>query len=58
VTPHPIRRGYITELLQHGAPVEVVSKRCDVSPENIEEHYDVRAEEAKMRQRNKILDDL
>lgn len=32
VTPHPIRRGYITHLLQVGVPVDVVSDRCNVSP--------------------------
>jgi len=56
VTPHPIRRGYITYLLQAGVPVEVVSERCNVSPAIIEQHYDVRSEEDKMRQRQRILD--
>ena len=58
VTPHPIRRGYITHLLKSGAPVEVVSDRCNVTPSIIDEHYDVRSAEDKMRQRRQVLDEL
>lgn len=62
VTPHPIRRGYITRLLKEGVSVEVVSDRCDVSPSVIDEHYDVRSEAEKMQQRQrhlrKTLDDI
>ena len=55
VTPHPIRRGYITRLLKEGVSVEVVSDRCNVSPVVIDEHYDVRTEDEKMRQRQAVL---
>jgi len=55
VTPHPIRRGYITRLLKAGVSVEVVSDRCNVSPVVIDEHYDVRTEEEKMQQRQEVL---
>jgi integrase len=58
VTPHPIRRGYITHLLTSGVPVEVVSERCNVSPSIIDEHYDVRSVEDKMRQRQQVLDEV
>jgi integrase len=58
VTPHPIRRGYITHLLQAGVPVDVVSDRCNVSPKVIDRHYDVRSEEDKMRQRREVLDEV
>ena len=58
VTPHPIRRGYITHLLKRGVPVEVVSERCNVSPGIIDEHYDVRSAEEKMRQRCQILEEV
>jgi integrase len=57
VTPHPIRRGYITHLLQTGVPVQVVSDRCNVSPEIIDQHYDVRSEDEKVQQRQQVLDD-
>jgi len=55
VTPHPIRRGYITRLLKAGVTIEVVSDRCNVSPVVIDEHYDVRTEEEKMQQREAVL---
>lgn len=58
MTPHPIRRGYITHLLQAGVPVGVVSDRCNVSPKVIDRHYDVRSEEEKMRQRREVLDEI
>lgn len=57
VTPHPIRRGYITRLLKAGVPVEVVSDRCNVSPAVIDEHYDVRSADEKMRQRHEVIRD-
>ena len=55
VTPHPIRRGYITGLLGAGVPIEVVNDRCNVSPGIIEEHYDVRSADEKMRQRQEVI---
>lgn len=58
LTPHPIRRGYITYLLQAGVPVGTVSDRCNVSPAIIEQHYDVRSEEDKMRQRQDVLREI
>jgi hypothetical protein len=35
-----------------------VSERCNVSPAIIDQHYDVRSEEDKMRQRQQVLDDV
>jgi len=58
VTPHPIRRGYITQLLRAGVPVEVVSDRCNVSPAIIDQHHGVRSKEDKMQQRQEVLDDI
>ncbi|WP_123620022.1 site-specific integrase [Halorubrum sp. CSM-61] len=58
VTPHPIRRGYITQLLRAGVPVEIVSDRCNVSPTIIDQHYDVRSKEDKMKQRQEAFDDV
>lgn len=55
VTPHPIRRCYITRLLKAGVSVEVVSDRCNVSPVVIDEHYDVRSEDEKMQQRQVVI---
>lgn len=53
-SPHPIRRGYITHELDTGIPEEVVSDRCDVGTDTIEEHYDQRSEGEKMRLRKEI----
>lgn len=58
LTPHPIRRGYITSLLRAGTPVQVVSERCNVSPRIIDQHYDVRSEGDKMRQRHEVLEEV
>jgi len=55
VTPHPIRRGYITQLLRAAVPVEIVSDRCNVSPAITDQHYDVRSKEDKMQQRQEVL---
>lgn len=45
-------------MLKRGVPVEVVSERCNVSPGIIDEHYDVRSAEEKMRQRRQVLDEV
>ena len=37
-------------------PVQVVSDRCNVSPEIIDQHYDVRSEDEKVQQRQQVLD--
>ena len=58
VTPHPIRRGYITQLLRAVVPVEIVIHRCNVTPTVIDQHYDVRSKEDKMKQRQEALDDV
>ena len=53
-SPHPIRRGYITHELNVGVPKAVLSDRCDVSPEVIDEHYDERSDEERMELRTEI----
>jgi len=40
-SPHQIRTGAITWMLDTGVPVEVVAKRVNSSPNTIEQHYDV-----------------
>ena len=55
VTPHPFRRGYITRLLKTGVTIDVVSDRCNVSPVVIDEHYDVRTDDKKIRQRQEAF---
>ncbi|MFP8957671.1 tyrosine-type recombinase/integrase [Natrialbaceae archaeon A-CW3] len=58
LSPHPIRRGYITHSLSEGVPVEVLSQRCDVARGNLEKHYDARTEVERMQQRNQILAEI
>ena len=58
VTPHPIRRGYITQSLRAGVPVENVSDRQSVSPTIIDQHYDVRIKEDKMQKRQAVIGDI
>lgn len=53
-SPHPIRRGYITHELNMGVPKAVISDRCDVSSEVIDEHYDERSDEERMELRTEI----
>lgn len=40
-SPHQIRTGAITWMLDRGIPVEVVAKRVNSKPNTIEQHYDV-----------------
>jgi integrase len=45
VSPHPIRRGYISYLRANGVPTDdVISQRCDANPETIEQWYDMSKE--------------
>jgi site-specific recombinase XerD len=58
VSPHAIRRGYMTHKLRQGAPKFLVSERCDVTEDVLDKHYDGRDEAEKMRQRESLLDRL
>jgi integrase len=54
--PYATRHGHITTLRRQGVPIEIISDRCDVSPEIIKKHYDERSEKEKRERRRKILD--
>lgn len=56
-SPHGIRRGSITDHLRNGTPQEVVTDRCNVSKEVLEQHYDERNEREKMEIRRDFLRD-
>jgi integrase len=55
MSPHSIRRGYITEELKNGVPEEVLVGRCDVSEPVLEDHYDKRSESEKMELRREQM---
>jgi len=55
-SPHAMRHGYLTELLRHGIPKEVITDRCDLTVETLEKHYDERSEEEKRRYRKEVLE--
>ncbi|WP_161612621.1 tyrosine-type recombinase/integrase [Halorubrum tebenquichense] len=57
-SPHTVRRGYITHELDAGVPMPVVSDRCDVGSEVIEEHYDERSDQEKMRLRKEVRESV
>ena len=50
----PTKRGNITHELDTGIPDAVISDRCDVGSDTIDEHYDQRSEGKKMRLRKEI----
>jgi site-specific recombinase XerC len=54
--PHDVRRGAITHFLSEDIPKEIVQDRCDVSPDVIDHHYDVRTDAEKAEQRRKYFD--
>jgi site-specific recombinase XerC len=58
-TGHPLRRGSITHThLDNDVPKRVVSDRCDVSVDILEEHYDRQTEEKKREIRQGYLENI
>lgn len=58
MSPHSLRRASITYMLAEDVPKHVVSSRCDVSEEVLDEHYDERGAKRRMEQRRQYIDDL
>jgi site-specific recombinase XerD len=58
VSGHPIRRGAITHHLRRDVPEKVVSDRCNVSADVLDEHYDRRSDDEKAEQRRSYLGNI
>jgi integrase len=53
VSPHALRRGYVTEALNAGQPKEVTADRVDMTHDILEKHYDKATNLEKMEQRRR-----
>lgn len=59
ISPHPVRRGYITHLRAEGVPMaDVISERCDANPETIEKWYDMCMESERREARRTFIEGL
>lgn len=52
---HAVRRGVLTQLCREDKPMGVISDRCNVGPQVLEEHYNTMGELEKMEQRREYL---
>jgi len=55
---NPFQGGAITHYLANDIPETAVSKRANVNPDIIEQHYDQRIAKEKMEQRRQYLDNI
>jgi integrase len=55
-SPHAIRRGAITNHLRQDVPKAVVSDRCDVSQNVLDQHYNELTEAEKVERRRQYID--
>lgn len=58
LSPHPIRRGAITEHLNADVPMEITSDRMNVSRKILKKHYDGRTEPERRKQRRDYLEEM
>jgi len=54
-SPHDVRRGRLTRYRRDGVDPFVISDRCDVSEDVLEEHYNEMTERERMEQRREYL---
>jgi len=57
-SPYALRHGYITNQVDNGFPMRLLSDRCDTSEEMIEKHYDERDESDKRNLRTETMKEL
>jgi integrase len=58
VSPHALRRGYVTESLNAGQPKDVTADRVDMSREVMDKHYDKATKNEQMERREEYLKDI
>ncbi|WP_202593752.1 tyrosine-type recombinase/integrase [Halolamina rubra] len=58
VSPHALRRGYVTESLNAGQPKDVTADRVDMSHEVMDKHYDKATKNEQMERREDYLIDV
>jgi len=55
-SPHEVRRGSISHLLNENTPVRAISDRADVSEDILDQHYDARGEKEQMESRRQFFE--
>ncbi len=58
VSPHALRRGYVTEALNSGQPKDVTADRVDMTREVMDKHYDKATKNEQMERREDYLVDI
>jgi integrase len=58
VSPHALRRGYVTEALNAGQPKDVTTDRVDMTREVMDKHYDKATKNEQMERREDYLVDV
>ena len=58
VSPHALRRGYVTEALNAGQPKDVTADRVDMSREVMDKHYDKATKNEQIERREDYLVDV
>jgi integrase len=58
VSPHALRRGYVTEALNAGQPKEVTADRVDMTHDVMDKHYDKATKNEQMERREDYLKDI
>lgn len=55
-SPHEVRRGSLSQMLNEQIPVKAISDRADVSEGVLDEHYDARSEEERTETRRSFFE--
>jgi hypothetical protein len=58
ISPHALRRGYVTEALNAGQPKEVTADRVDMTNDILEKHYDNATKNEQMERREDHLKEV